>query len=150
MEKVVKNTIHSAKIILYKKQRGETLFLLLKEPEKLYSFIGGAQDTNDKTITDTARRELFEEVRLTEKSCKLKETSVTHTFVHTDKKSPRYGKKGILHAFIAAYDGSEEIQLDKELLSYEWLTELKTIETLKASYTYLPQVFNKVIEVIKE
>lgn len=144
MEKVVNNTIHSAKIILYKKHRGRTLFLLLKEPEKLYSFIGGAQDTNDHAIIDTARRELFEEVGLTEKSCKLKETTITHEFVHSDPQSNRFGKKGKLHAFLAHYNGNEKINLEAELLGYEWITAEEVLKKLASSYDYLPTVFEKV------
>lgn len=143
--KIVNNTIHSAKIFVYKVYDGKRFFLILKEPEGIYGFVGGAQDIEDETIRDTAERELFEEVGLTRKSCKLIETNITYKFVHTDPKSVRFGKKGFLHAFIAQYNGEEKIVLDKELLGFEWVSEDVVLEKIKTSYPYLTDVFNKAL-----
>lgn len=147
--KIVNNTIHSAKIFVYKESDGTKSFLILKEPERIYGFVGGAQDMDDETIFATAKRELSEEVGLTEKSCELIETNITYEFVHTDPKSERFGKKGVLHAFIAKYDNSEEIILDKELLGCEWVPVDIVFERVKSSYPYLTDVFKKVIKLIE-
>lgn len=143
--KVVDNTIHSVKIFVYTVTDGKRLFLILKEPEGIYGFVGGAQDAEDETFLDTAKRELKEEVGLTDKSCQLIETDIIYHFMHTDPKSERYGKKGLLHAFLAQYNATEEIKLDNELLEYKWVTADMVLKKITSSYPYLTDVFKKVI-----
>lgn len=145
--KVTNNTIHSAKVFLYKKDV-ENLFLVVQEPEGLYGFVGGAQDEEDKTLRNTAVREIQEEINLTENSYTLTETPITYEFVHTDPKSNRYKKKGVLHAFIARYNESEAINLNPELLQYKWLTKEDVFKYIADSYPYLAEVFQKVIDSI--
>lgn len=146
--KVVANTIHSAKVFIYRIEKKRPSFLVIKEPEGIYGFPGGAQEVSDVTILDTARRELVEETGLTEKSCTIKETNLTHEFVHTDPKSERFGKKGILHAFLAEYNGYEPVKLDSELLQVAWLREKDVLQTIKTSYPYLTPVFKKIVNML--
>ena len=49
--KLINDTINSAKVFLYKKNKNnKILFLILNEPEGIYGFVGGAQDEEDKSI----------------------------------------------------------------------------------------------------
>lgn len=142
-EKIVNNTIHSVKIILYKRQKDAIQYLILKEPEGIYGFVGGAQDIDDVSITQTAIREIFEEIQLTQKSYVLTDCNFFQNFIHTDKQSPRYGKKGVQHAFLGEYNGAEDIQLCDELLSYQWALKETVFEKIKTSYPYLKTIFEK-------
>lgn len=147
--KVVRNTIHTVKIIMYKFENGERKFLTILEPENIYGFVGGAQDTEDKDLHETAVREIKEEISLSPISYTLSETPVTHKFLHTDIASPRYNKIGILHAFTAEYNKNEAIILCKELLKYEWLLPEEVTKRLTDSYPYLTDVFQKVVDLIE-
>lgn len=147
--KIVDNTIHSAKIFIYKNDR-EPLFLVLKEPEGLYGFVGGAEDEADGNIINTAKREIREELNLTNKSYHLIKTGITWEFMHTDPHSERFGKKGILHAFLAKYNEQEPIVLNSELDSYEWTTVDGVFKRLDNSYSYLKQVFQRVLSLLEQ
>lgn len=146
---VINNTIHSVKIILYKRSDSEILYLVLKEPEGLFGFVGGAKDIDDIDFTYTAKREILEELGLTEKSYTLTECDFTHEFVHTDTQSPRFGKKGIQHIYLAHYTAIEEIKLSDELLGCEWLPENQVFERLQTSYTYFKSLFTRAIIQLK-
>ena len=43
---------------MYQKINDQILFLLVKEPEGVYSFVGGAEEITDQSTLDTAFREL--------------------------------------------------------------------------------------------
>ncbi len=148
--KVVGNTIHSVKVVVYKVDHAIIHFLLLKEPEGLYSFVGGAQDIEDNTIEDTARREIYEEVSFVPSDYALIVTPIIHEFIHTDPKSERFGKAGTLHIFLAKYEGTEEVRLGDDLQNFSWNSEQEVQKKLQHAYEYLLPVFNKAVQLIPE
>ena len=148
--KIRNNQIHSVKIILYRRTNTGYEYLLIKEPEGIYGFVGGAEDEIDLTIEETAKREICEEVGLSFKSVDLKKTEFTHTFIHSDQTSPRFGKTGILHVYIGKYNEKEKIKLEPELKEYVWKEEEEVKNALKTSYKYLPSIFKKATELLKK
>lgn len=147
--KVRDDIIHSAKIIIYKTEDHERLYLIVQEPEGIWGFVGGAEDVKDKDLQKTATREIQEEIGLTPLSYDLKSSNVTYEFVHTDPQSPRYKKKGILHAYTAEYNAKEPINLNPELIKYEWQPRAEVIKKLTDSYPYLIEVFQKVVDLFE-
>ncbi len=146
--KIINNTIYTVKIVVYKKNYKNILFLITKEPEGDYNLPGGAQDITDDSLEETAQRELKEELGMNN-NYKLVKSTITHEFIHSDKKSPRYGKKGILHIFLAEYIGNKDLKASDDLLAIHWMTEIEAIEVLKKSYSYLEPSFRKVLPMIK-
>jgi 8-oxo-dGTP pyrophosphatase MutT (NUDIX family) len=146
--KIIGDTIHSVKVIVFRKTTFGIEFVVIKEPEGWYSFPGGAQDVIDNSLKETAQRELKEELGLTSASYTLESTDITHAFLHTDKNSPRYGKKGVLHIFLAEYNGKDQIHLDSQLQEFAWDTESAVLAKLEHAYPYLKTVFSQAMSLL--
>lgn len=144
--KVVDNTIHSVKGILYKEVDGGRLFLMTKEADTgLFGFPGGAEDEEDTDYLSTLKREVHEEIGLSEKAYEIVDPAITHEFVHEDPNSPRYLKKGVLHVYLLKYNGNEVVAPSDELESVVWLSSNSVLENLIGSYAYWNSVFEKVL-----
>jgi 8-oxo-dGTP pyrophosphatase MutT (NUDIX family) len=144
--KIVNNTIHSVKGLLYRFSAGKLEFLLTKEADtRMFGFPGGAQDEEDVDIEATAIREVCEELGITKASYCVSDPHITHEFVHEDTNSPRFGKKGVLHILLLFYNGKEQIIPSPEIEEVMWLSEEEVIEKISSSYRYWTPVFKKVI-----
>src|SRR3989344_9311836 len=62
-------------------------------------------------------------------------------FIYKDPESDRYMKKGILHIFLADYNGKESIKLGKDLLCYEWVKPEEVMIKIQNSYSVFKKTF---------
>ena len=149
--KIIDNTIHSVKGIVYRKINNSIKYLVTYETDTgMVSFPGGAQDITDESLEATMKRELLEELGLTTDAYALHLTDLTHEFVHTDEKNKeRYGKKGIQHVFLVKYTGGEEIKISEDIGSVKFYSKDQVLRELKNAYEYWTPLFQKASKLVE-
>ena len=141
-------TIYWAITIFCKKELEDIKYLVVKNTETWnISFVSWAQEVDEKDTTDTARREVKEELNIDPGKYKLITTSVKHEFVFWLNKKERAWKNGSYQVFRADWSNLENINHTKELKMATWMTKEDVLKAL--TFDDLKEVFEKATWEIK-
>ncbi len=121
----------SAGFIIYKKEKGKTLYLLLKHParedeEGWWSFPGTME--NSETPLKTAKRELYEETGILEEEIKINpdfKRSIKYFFSKDDQKVFK------IVVFFLAETKKESIKFSLEHTDFSWMEYESALVNLK-------------------
>ena len=135
--------------ILYKRNDGKINFLLNENKKNgNFTLISGAKEEFDKSLEDTAIREIKEELNLNPTDYILIPTAVKHEFIFGPNKPEREGQKGSYSVFLAdVTDYSGKITHKEENRQVVWM--IKSEATKKISFDDLREVFKKACEKIE-
>lgn len=143
-----KDIYYWAITIFHKTINNELKYLVVENNEtKNISFVSGAKEETDSSLTETAKREIKEELNIDINEMELIETNTQHEFVFWENKKKRAWKKAIYKVFVSDWKNIEDIQYTKELRSAVWMTKEEVLKTL--SFDDLKDVFKKAIWEIK-
>ena len=128
--------------IIYTKENNEIKFLVAENSvTKNISFVSGAKEDIDNSVSDAMYRELQEELGSSD-DIKLEPTNVKHDFVFGPKKKERAGHKGSYSVFLADVTGnSSDISHTAELSNMKWLTKEEVLKNL--TFDDVKEVFLK-------
>lgn len=128
--------------IIYTKENNEIKFLVAENSvTKNISFVSGAKEDTDNSVSDAMYRELQEELGSSD-DIKLEPTNVKHDFVFGPKKKERAGHKGSYSVFLADVTGnSSNISHTAELSNMKWLTKEEVLKNL--TFDDVKEVFLK-------
>jgi len=135
--------------VFYKKTNEGLLFLVAENAETgNMSFVSGAEEDEDQSLVDSAKRENLEELGLNPELYELKQIDVKHEFVFNSKKKERSGHRGSYQVFVSDLTNADfEVSHTDELKSLDWKTEKEVLHSL--SFPDLKEVFQKTVDVIK-
>jgi 8-oxo-dGTP pyrophosphatase MutT (NUDIX family) len=128
--------------IIYTKENNEIKFLVAENSvTKNISFVSGAKEDTDNSVSDAMYRELQEELGSSD-DIKLEPTNVKHDFVFGPKKKERAGYNGSYSVFLADVTGnSSNISHTAELSNMKWLTKEEVLKNL--TFDDVKEVFLK-------
>lgn len=145
-----KEKVYFGAITIFYKQTatGPRFLIAQNKGTGITSFVSGAQEDEDQSLEETARRENLEELGLDPTSYTLTETDVKHEFVFGPQKKERAGCRGSYHVFVSDLTHSHvEISPTKELNNAQWMTQQEANDAL--SFPDVKEVFDKSIKAIK-
>ena len=130
------NIIKSPRALVYKIEGGQLLFLLVKEPGGYYTIPGGCKEIEDVDVLSAIKRELEEELSLTEKDYEILKTDIQKIYknLYSDVTSDRFGKNTVIDLFVVRCKNEEAIQAASEITKTVWLNEDEVLNTLNANH----------------
>ena len=127
-------------VVFYKTIDRDTSYLVVQNTDTWnISFVSGAKEEKDISLQDTAKREVWEELRIDPSLYVLKETAIKHEFVFGPNKKERAWCSWSYTVFIADGIWLWTIHPSKELKSAVWMTAEQVLDAL--SFDDLKQVF---------
>ncbi len=116
------NIIHTVNIMLYQQENGHRRYLLMQDASNAWVLPGGATSVEDTNFPDAMERELRNNCGIGPDAYLLVGTHIREEFRYEDPgQGEWYGKDGILHLFCAKYNGTESIQLGKDMKDFRWV-----------------------------
>lgn len=132
-----------AVIILYQKHGQEKLYIVVENKTGKITFPAGAQEGQDKSLFETAQREINEELGLTPEDYVLQPTDISYEFTFGEQKKERAGAKGIYTIFMGMIKPEISVKATSELKSIRLMTAVEAIKVL--SFDDLREVVAKII-----
>ncbi|HBI25698.1 MAG: ADP-ribose pyrophosphatase [Candidatus Wolfebacteria bacterium GW2011_GWC2_39_22] len=140
--------MNGAIVIFYRYRNGRQEFLLVQNAETgNIGFVGGAQE-GEESLTETAQREIKEELGLRPNEYTITSTDTTHEFIFGENKPERDGERGFYQVFLSDGGLLNNIPYTEELKNIMWKSREDVLKVL--SFDDLKDVFSKVIERIKD
>lgn len=130
------NVIKSPRALVCKIVNGQRFFLLVKEPGGFYTIPGGCKEIEDVDVLSAIKRELEEELSLTEKDYEIHKTDIQKRYknLYSDVTSERFGKDTVIDLFVVQCVNEKAIQASNEISSTVWLNETEVVEALNANH----------------
>ena len=125
------NVIHGSIVIFTRGEGTNRRFLIFDNAKSgNVTFVSGGQEPLDKSNTETAAREITEEINLNPDDYNLTKSNVHQEFIFNQSKPERAGKKGDYQVFIADLKSPKQIiQPTNEVKSAVWLTKEEILES---------------------
>jgi len=126
--------IKNARALFYKIENADLSFLLTQEDSGSYTLPGGCKDIEDPDLITTMKRELKEELQITDKAYSMRETDINKEYknLYTNPSSERFDKPTVMTLFLVEYNGQETIHPGNEIIGVIWLREGDVQEKLGA------------------
>ncbi|RJR30866.1 NUDIX domain-containing protein [Candidatus Parcubacteria bacterium] len=115
--------VKAAGVIVYKKEKTEIKFLMLRHQNGVYwKFPSGHVESDDADEMDAALRELSEETGINERDIVFNRDFKENISYHYESDNPRYGKKSIDETviFFLAETKVSEIKMSAEHSDWGW------------------------------
>ncbi|MEK7203188.1 MAG: NUDIX domain-containing protein, partial [Patescibacteria group bacterium] len=130
--------------IFYKKENNKKLYLVIKNTDTgNITFVAGKKNPADKSLLETAKREIKEELGLNPNQYQLIPTKQKHEFIFSSKKSERVGQPASYNVYLINA-AKLNINHTKELSWIKWLTKSEVLKSL--TFPDLKTVFKKSIK----
>jgi 8-oxo-dGTP pyrophosphatase MutT (NUDIX family) len=138
---------NGAVAIVYFKDANSNVKYVIVQTKRGFSLPGGGKDSEDKTIIQTIKRELLEELGIKEKDYSLTKTNLVEKFKYDSDKEGRAGEESFKAVFIVESYTDKFNPIDKKVLSAKLYTKEEVIKTL--SWDNSIKTFNDAIKLIK-
>jgi 8-oxo-dGTP pyrophosphatase MutT (NUDIX family) len=141
--------IKNVRALVYKKQKGQRLFLLTQELDGAFTLPGGCKDLEDPDNPSALKRELKEELGFEPSGYIMKDTQIKREYenLYKDPNSERFGKNTMIYLFLVEYNSQEKLSPGKDIKSISWFDE-KTAAT-KLSGQHMKTLFTLGVQIIK-
>jgi len=120
------NKIKNVRAVVWKVENGKKFFLITQELAGNFTIPGGCKDLEDSDLLSAMKRELREELGLSERSYTIERLPAGREYpnLYNNPESERFGKNTIMYLFVVNYNGSEDIKVKAdEIKGATWLNE---------------------------